>query len=128
MDRTERLRATAIALFPQTMTEAERREVVDGLAAQKDLEGFRTLLRKAILSDGSERSYIKFSRIVPRGDLGTGWIVNIPSKLFEAGYEDVAWRLTRIGPDAADEEDTTESFPAELFRAALEDDGEDLLM
>lgn len=126
MDRTERLRATAIALFPQTMTEAERRAIVDGLAAQKDLEGFRTLMRKTVLADGSERTYIKFSKLVPRGDLGTGWIVNITSKLFDAGHEDVAWRLTRIGP-AAEEEETTESFPAELFRAALEDDGEDLL-
>ncbi len=55
-----------------------------------------------------------------------GWIVNITSKLFDAGHEDVAWRLTRIGPDT-EEEETTESFPAELFRAALEDDGEDRL-
>ncbi|HSO20495.1 MAG TPA: hypothetical protein VLT88_13615, partial [Desulfosarcina sp.] len=78
------------------------------------------------IADGSKRSYFKFSKVVPRNDLGTGWIVNITGKLFEAGYEDVAWRLTRIVQDEAGEEGTTESFPEELFHEAFEDDGEDL--
>ena len=126
MDTAEQLRATAIALFPAETTDDDAREIVERMAADKDLVGFKTVFRKTILSDGSERAYLKFSKVVPRNDLGTGWIVNITGKLFDTGYKDVAWRITRIGPNAADGESTTESFPEELFHAALEDDGEDL--
>jgi hypothetical protein len=124
MAQTEKLRTTAIALFPQGMTEADCREIIDRLAAEKDLAGFRSLLRNTILSDGSRRTYIKLTKLIPRNDLGTGWVINITRKLFDAGYEDVAWRFTRIKPAAADEDSTTESFPAELFKVALADDAE----
>ena len=125
MDTTEYLRATAIALFPEEITDDEARAVMDHMATVKDLEGFKIIFRETTIADGSKRSYFKFSKVVPRNDLGTGWIVNITGKLFEAGYEDVAWRLTRIAQDDAAEESTTESFPEELFRDALEDDGEE---
>lgn len=125
MHTTEKLRTTAIALFPEEATEAEAQAVVERLASVTDMAGFQTVLRKTILSDGSKRAYIKFSKIVPRNDLGTGWVVNITAKLFEAGYEDVAWRLTRILPDGGEGEATTESFPVELFKAALAEDGDD---
>jgi hypothetical protein len=121
---TEKLRATAIALFPEGIDNGACREIIDQLTADEDLAGFRVLLRNTILSDGSRRTYIKFTRVVPRNDLGTGWVVNITGKLFHAGYEDVAWRLTRIRPDNGEEESTTESFPAELFKVALRDEGE----
>ena len=126
MDKTEKLRTTAIALFTVETTEAESKAVIDRMAVEKDLAGFRTVVRKTILSDGSKRSYIKFSKVVPRNELGTGWVVNITGKLFDAGYEDVAWRITRLGPDAEEGESTTESFPVELFKAALDDDGNDV--
>jgi|GEM_PF-3546959 len=125
MDQTEKLRATAIALFPEDTSEAEARSVVDRLADEEDLAGFQTMYRKTILSDGSQRSYIKFSKVVPRNELGSGWVVNITGKLFDAGYEDVAWRVTRLGRDTEDGESTTESFPVELFKEALGDDGDD---
>ena len=121
---TEKLRATAIALFPAGTANGDCREIIERLTADKDLAGFRVLLRNTILSDGSRRTYIKFTKVVPRNDLGTGWIVNITRKLFDAGYDDVAWRLSRVRPDNGEEESTTESFPAELFKVALGDDGE----
>jgi hypothetical protein len=122
MDQTEKLRATAIALFPEETTEPEARAIVERLADEEDLAGFKTMYRKTILSDGSQRSYIKFSKVVPRNELGSGWVVNITGKLFDAGYDDVAWRVTRLGPDIEDGESTTESFPAELFKEALGDE------
>jgi hypothetical protein len=124
MAKTENLRATAIALFPEGTDDAECRAIIERLAADKDLADFRTLLRRTILSDGSRRTYIKFTKVVPRNDIGTGWVINITGKLFDAGYVDVAWRLTRLKPSAADDDDTTESFPAELFKKALADDDE----
>jgi hypothetical protein len=124
MDTTEKLRTTAIALFPEGTADEDCREIIDRLAAERDLAGFRTLLRNTVLSDGSNRTYIKFTKVIPRNDLGTGWVVNITSKLFDVGYEDVAWRLTRIKPAVAGEDTTTESFPAELFKEALADDEE----
>jgi len=124
MAKTENLRATAIALFPEGTDDAECRTIIERLAADKDLAEFRTLLRSTILSDGSRRTYIKFTKVVPRNDLGTGWVINITGKLFDAGYADVAWRLTRLKPPAGDGDDTTESFPAELFKKALADDEE----
>jgi hypothetical protein len=126
MDPTEKLRTTAIALFPEGTGEEDCRDIIAGLAADKDLTGFQTVFRKKILPDGSERAYIKFSKLLPRNDFGIGWVVNITGKLFDAGYEDVAWRLTRIGPDTGDGgESTTESFPAELFKEALAHDDDD---
>jgi hypothetical protein len=124
MDTTEKLRTTAIALFPEATSDEDCREIIDRLAAEKDLAGFRTLLRNTVLSDGSKRTYIKFTKVIPRNDFGTGWVVNITSKLFDVGYEDVAWRLTRIKPAVEGEDTTTESFPAELFKEALADDEE----
>lgn len=124
MDTTEKLRTTAVALFPKGTGDDDCREIIARLATDRDLAGFRTLLRSTILSDGSLRTFIKFTKVVPLNDLGTGWVINITAKLFEAGYEDVAWRLTRLKASAEDEDDTTESFPAELFRKALADDEE----
>ena len=124
MDKTEKLRTTAIALFPEGTQDEDCREIIDRLAAEKELAGFRTFLRSTLLSDGSRRIYIKFTKTIPRSDFGTGWVVNITSKLFDAGYEDVAWRFTRVRTDKGEEESTTESFPAELFKVALADDAE----
>jgi len=121
----ENLRVTAIALFPEGTGDEECRAIIEGFTADKDLADFRALLRSTILSDGSRRTYIKLTKVVPRNDLGTGWVVNITSKLFDAGYEDVAWRFTRLNPPTDDGDATTESFPAELFKKALADD-EDL--
>ena len=56
--------------------------------------------------------------------LEKGLLFAITRKLFDAGYQDVAWRLTRIMP-TDDAENTTESFPVELFKAALADDVSD---
>ncbi len=125
MDTTEKLRTTAVALFPEGTGEEDCREIMDRLGTDRDLAGFRTLLRSTILSDGSRRTFIKFTKVVPLNDLGTGWVINITAKLFDAGYEDVAWRLTRLKSPAEDGDDTTESFPAELFKKALADDDED---
>jgi hypothetical protein len=122
---SEKLRSTAIALFPEGTGDEECREVIKRLTADKDLAGFRALLRSTILSDGSRRTYIKFTKVVPRSKLGTGWVITITSKLFDAGYEDVAWRFTRLNLPTEDGDATTESFPAELFKKALADD-EDL--
>ncbi len=124
MDTMEKLRTTAVALFPEGAGEEDCREIMDRLATEKDLAGFRTLLRNTILSDGSRRTYIKFTKVLPYSDFGTGWVINITSKLFDAGYEDVAWRLTRLKSPVEDGDDTTESFPAELFKKALADDEE----
>ena len=121
METPENLRTTAVALFPKGTEDEDCREIIERLAADRDLAGFRTLLRSTILSDGSRRTFIKFTKVVPLNDLGTGWVINITGKLFDAGYEDVAWRLTRIKPPAEDGDDTTESFPVELFKKALED-------
>ena len=124
METTEKLRTTAVALFPKGTGDGDCRVIIDRLATDKDLAGFRTLLRSAILSDGSRRTFVKFTKVVPFNDFGRGWVIHITSKLFDAGYEDVAWRLTRIKPPAEDGDDTTESFPVELFKKALAEDEE----
>jgi hypothetical protein len=122
---SEKLRSTAIALFPEGTGDEECREVAERLTADKDLSDFRVFLRSTILSDGSRRTYVKFTKVVPRNKLGTGWVITITSKLFDAGYEDVAWRFTRLNSPVEEDDATTESFPAELFKKALVDD-EDL--
>ena len=38
----------------------------------------------------------------------------------DAGYGDVAWKLTPIAPEDTDPEKTTSSFPVELFQDYLE--------
>jgi hypothetical protein len=83
-------RTFGIALFPEGTADENCREIIDRLAAEKGLAGFRTLLRNTVLSDGGKRTYIKFSKVIQCNDFGSGWVFNITSKLFDAGYEDMA--------------------------------------
>jgi len=117
-----KIRLTAITLFAAGAREEEIQAFMAQIAADQKIAGFKTVFRSTILADGSRRSYVKLSKLTAMGEREIDWIVALTKKFFDAGHQDVAWRVTKIDPADANDDDTTNSFPVELFRNSLEED------
>lgn len=72
--------------------------------------------------DDRERAQIKYSRVIDARNLDEAAILRIANAFRDAGYGDVAWKITPIAPEDTDPEKTTASFPVELFQACLDED------
>ena len=75
--------------------------------------------------DGAEedqRLQVKYTKVIDADKLDEAAILRVANAFREAGYGDVAWKITPISPDDADPEATTASFPVELFQSCLEED------
>jgi hypothetical protein len=71
---------------------------------------------------GIELSFAKISKVVEPDEINDGWHLQITERFRKDGCENVAWRVTRVTPDIIDPENTTESFPQDLFHDCLTDD------
>jgi hypothetical protein len=117
-----KLRLTAITLFDIGASEEAIQSFMAQIAGDEKIAGFKAVYRNTILSDGSRRSFAKISKLMEREELEIDWIVAVTKKFFDAGHHDVAWRVTKIDPSDVNGENTTDSFPVELFRNSLEED------
>jgi hypothetical protein len=118
------LRVTAVALLKKGLGFEDIEGFIDAKLADPGTAGFNTLRKTIALADGTQRLYVKFSKVMPDHELDDGWNLHMTRDFYRAGYGNVAWKITRIDPQDANPEATTESFPAELFQSCLEDTAE----
>ncbi len=69
-----------------------------------------------------QRLQIKYTKVIDAEDLDEAAILRVANAFRDAGYGDVAWKITPILPGDADPEETTASFPVELFQSCLAED------
>jgi hypothetical protein len=63
-----------------------------------------------------ERFYVKFFTIVPANKLDDAWNIKMSKFFSDAGFGDMAWKITPLTSDDPDPENTTCSIPADLFQ------------
>lgn len=71
-----------------------------------------------------ERIYVKFCTVIPGDKLDDAWNLKASKFFSNAGFGDVAWKITPVDPDDPDPENTTCSIPADLFQIMLDHDDE----
>jgi hypothetical protein len=72
--------------------------------------------------DGCHRLQVKYSRVIPAAALDEAGLLRIANAFRSAGHGDVAWKVTPVAPGDPDPENTTSSFPVEIFQACLDDE------
>ena len=70
----------------------------------------------------NQRLQVKYSKVINAQELDEAAFLRVANAFRDAGYGDVAWKITPIDPDDPDPESTTASFPVELFQSCLEED------
>jgi len=60
--------------------------------------------------------------VLNEDEINNEWYHRITERFRDAGCTDVAWRVTIISPDDCEPENTTTSFPINLFQSCLEID------
>jgi hypothetical protein len=66
-------------------------------------------------SEDGEKRYVKFSALVPLEQLDDAWNLRASRQFSDAGYGDVAWKITPVADNDQNGEDTTCSIPQDLF-------------
>jgi hypothetical protein len=66
-----------------------------------------------------KRFYVKFCTIIPADRLDDAWNLKASKFFSDAGFGDVAWKITPVKSDDPDPENTTCSIPADLFQIML---------
>lgn len=97
-------------------------DFIDEVIADEDPTLLRTLYKKTEVADGEYRLFVKISKVIDADEETDEWPLRVTQKMRDAGSENVAWRVTKISPEDCDPENTTESFPIDLFQNCLETD------
>ena len=79
-----------------------------------------TLYKEVEQAGGVHRLFVKISKMIDTDAENDEWLLRVTQKLREAGSENIAWRVTKISPEDCNPENTTESFPIDLFQGCLE--------
>ena len=95
-------------------------DFIDEVIANEDPTLLRTLYKKTEVADGEYRLFVKISKVIDADEETDEWLLRVTQKMRDAGSENVAWRVTKISPEDCDSENTTESFPIDLFQSYLE--------
>jgi hypothetical protein len=95
-------------------------DFIDEVIADEDPTLLRTLYKKTEVADGEYRLFVKISKVIDADEETDEWLLRVTQKMRDAGSENVAWRVTKISPEDYDPENTTESFPIDLFQSYLE--------
>jgi len=66
-------------------------------------------------SEDGEKRYVKFSALVPLDQLDDAWNLRASRQFSDAGFGDVAWKITPVEDNDQYGEDTTCSIPQDLF-------------
>jgi hypothetical protein len=120
MDR--KIRTTLVTLMPRGIKAEDTPGFIDKAIAGEDPTMLHTLYRETELTDGEHRLFIKISKVIDADEENDEWLLRVTHKLRDAGCENVAWRVTKISPEDCEPENTTESFPIDLFQNCLETD------
>jgi len=124
----ETIRITVVGLLPESMSGKGIAGFLDQAIADEAPGVIRTIYKTAELNPQRQRTYVKISRLVNADELKDGWHLTVTECLRNAGCAEVAWRVTKIEPGNTDSENTTESFPTELFQSISENDAEGILL
>jgi len=122
------IRITVVGLLPENVSAKDVPGILDQTVADEDPSVIHAIYRTAELNSHRQRTYVKISKLVDADELRDGWQLTVTERLKDLGCADVAWRITKIEPGDTDSEDTTESFPIELFQGNLENETEEILL
>ena len=118
----EKVRVSLLAMLAPGVSYADIQPFIrQHLGAESDRE-YRRIYGKADAPDGSHRLQIKYSRVIDAALLDEPGFLRIANAFRDAGFGDVAWKITPIAPGDTDPEKTTSTFPVELFHDYLEED------
>jgi hypothetical protein len=120
MDR--KIRTTLITLMPRGVKAEDTPGFIDKIIAGEDLTRLYTIYKTTDLPEVGQRLYVKISKVLNEDEINDEWYQRITERLRDAGCTDVAWRVTIISPDDCEPENTTASFPIDLFQNCLETD------
>ena len=123
-----KIRLTVVALLPEGVKDEDIQNYVAPVINGDDPAVIRTIYRTAALENQGQRLYVKISKLVHEREIKDGWHLRITDCFGNAGCADVAWKITRVDPKDLDSENTTASFPVELFQKSLENDDEEVVL
>lgn len=124
----ETIRITVVGLLPESMNDKSIAGFLDQTVADEAPSAIRTIYKAAELDTQRQRTYVKISRLINVDELKDGWHLTVTERLRDVGCAEVAWRVTKIEPGTTDPENTTASFPIELFQSGLENDAEEIFL
>ncbi len=117
-----RVRVSIMALLAPKVGYSDIQSFIrEHLGPDSDRE-YRQKYPAAACVDQDQRLQVKYTRVIDAEELDEAAILRIANAFRDAGYGDVAWKITPIMPGDADPEETTASFPVELFQSCLAED------
>jgi hypothetical protein len=128
METMNMLRLTVVALLPKGVKGDRIKKYVDPVFNGEDPSAVRTIYRTTEILNQEQRIYVKISKLVHESEMKKGWHLQITERFHDAGCADVAWKITEVDSMDTDPENTTVSFPVELFQNLLESDEEEILL
>ena len=123
-----KIRLTVVALLPEGVNGERIHDYIDPVINGEEQTVTKTIFRTATMENQTQRLYVKISKMVPERDIKDGWHLRITERFDNAGCADVAWKITRVDPMDLDAENTTVSFPVELFQKSLENDDDEVVL
>lgn len=125
---TDRLRLTAVAILPGGMDNKSIPSYLEQIVAGEDPAVVRTIYRTTEVAENGQRFYAKVSKLIESNEISEGWHLKVTERFRNTGCDDVAWRITKIAPEDTDAENTTESFPIDLFQSNGETYAEETIL
>ncbi|MBL0714588.1 MAG: hypothetical protein JJV98_12895 [Desulfosarcina sp.] len=117
-----KVRISIMALLSKDVIYEDIQPFIEEKLGQENYRDHRKIHGVVTQVDGSHRLQIKFSKLIDSHELDESRYLRIANAFRDAGYGDVAWKITPIEPEEMDPENTTSSFPVELFEACLRND------
>jgi len=121
----KKIRLTVVALLPEGVKGDRIDDYVDPVINGEDSSVFRTIYRTTEMGENGQRVYVKVSKMIHESEMKNGWHLKITEGFHDACCADVAWKITEVDSMDTDPENTTVSFPTELFQSILESDDEE---
>ena len=115
-----KFRTTLVSIMPKGVKAKYASDFIDEVIADEDPTLLRSLYKIAEVTGGEHRLFVKISKVIDTDEETDEWLLRVTQKMRDAGSENVAWRVTKISPEDCDPENTTESFPIDLFQNYLE--------
>ncbi len=116
-----RFRVSAIGRIRPGITHEAIKAIV---VAQMAAKGLKTgdLRWRTIPAPGGAQLFGQFATVVPAAELDDAWNISASRAFSDAGFGDLIWKITPVGPDDADGEKTNGSIPRVLMRQELDAD------
>ena len=128
MEAMNKIRLTVVALLPKGVKGDRIKDYVDPVINGEETSLVRMIYRTTEMGKHGQRIYVKISKLVDQSEMEKGWHLQITDRFRDAGCADVAWKMTKVDPMDLDVENTTVSFPVELFQSILENDDEEIVL